>query len=484
MGFQPLTHQALAIDHLIAHPIAGLFAGMGLGKTASTLAALDHLFVNGMSKGALIIAPLRVSLFTWHDEAALWFPYMKVVSLRTKEGQAAWDRGEACIYTLNYESLFIPRRNPDTGEVKDHGILGKLLKGKRASQLPVDVVVWDELSKAKNPSSKRIREFRKHRRKFARHWGLTGTPVSESHLDLFGQIRLLDDGATFGHTLGNYQLRYFHDVNEERARIARARGDDPVYPKWEVRPECEGMIEKAIEPIVLTLRSEDWLKIPPTIVEDIDVALPGKVQPLYKKMSKDLLAMMEDTKVKAVNRAVLSGKLRQIVGGAVYSEEIDTGETGVVTELHDAKIHALRALWEREGREPMIVAIQYKHERERILRAFPEAVEFHSDRLADWNAGKIPLLVAHPKSMSHGLNMQSGGTRICWFTMPYSRDDYEQTNARLARQGQKHITRVFRLLSPGTIDDAVVAAIENKGANQAGFMELLARNLRTLREAA
>lgn len=485
MGFQPLIHQALAIRHLIANRVAGLFAGMGLGKTASVLAALDHLFINGESRGALVIAPLRVSLFTWRDEAARWFPYMKVVSLRTKEGLAAWSRGDACIYTINYESLFIPRTDPATGVVKDYGVLGKLLHGKRASQLPVDVVVWDELSKAKNPSSKRIQHFRKYRRKFERHWGLTGTPVPNSHLDLFAQIRLLDDGKTFGTVMGNYKLQFFHDINEERARAARARGDDPVFPKWEVRPECVGLIEKAIEPFVLTLRSEDYLDIPPTYVEDVEVQLPAKLKPIYKRLEKELIIRLEDSKVKAVNRAVLVGKLQQFVGGAVYAESLDKimdpSDTKVVTELHDAKVAALRALWEAEDRQPMLVAIRFKHERERVLRAIPEAVEFHSRHLDDWNAGKIPMLVAHPASMSHGLNMQHGGSRACWFTMPYSREEYDQFNARIARQGQQSVTKVFRLLVPGSIDDAVTAAIENKGANQSGFMELLARNLRTMR---
>jgi len=473
MKFTPMEHQRLAINHLLDNDTAALFVGMGLGKTASTLTALGHLFATGASRGALVIAPLRVSLFTWRDEIAKWddFKWMKIVSLRTKEGLASWHRGDACIYTINYESLFIPRTNPATGEVTDHGLLGKLLKGKRASQLPVDTVVWDELSKAKNPSSKRIQHFRKYRDKFKRHWGLTGTPIPESHLDLFAQVRLLDDGATFGKLIGNFKLQYFEPV-------------DYFQRKWRVRLGCAGLIEEKIRGLALVLRSEDWLKIPPTKVIDVDVPLPAPALASYRKLQKEMLLRIERNEVKAVNQAVLVNKLQQLTGGAVYAESLegifDTPEgVRTVTTLHDAKLIALRKLFEAEGRQPLLVAIKYKHELDRILAAFPEAVAFDSSHLPGWNAGKIKMLVAHPLSMSHGLNMQSGGSRVVWFTPTYSGEEYDQTNARVVRTGQEQETRIFRLLVPGTVDDAVVAACGSKGDNQAGFLQTI-KNLQTL----
>lgn len=474
MKFNPLAHQRMAINHLLSHDVAALFAGMGLGKTASTLAALGELIATGASRGALVIAPLRVSLFTWRDEAAKWedFQWMKVVSLRTQEGLASWERGDACIYTINYESLFIPRENPETGEIIDHGVLGKLLKGKRASQLPVDTVVWDELSKAKNPGSKRIQYFRKYRHKFKRHWGLTGTPIPNSHLDLFAQIRLLDDGATFGKVMGNFKIQYFEPV-------------DFMQRKWQVRAGCAGMIEEKIQPIALTLRSEDWLDIPPTEVIDIEVPLPPAAKASYKKLEKEMLLRLESEQVRAVTQGVLVNKLQQVVSGAVYAESLDSvftpseDDQKIVTHIHDAKLEALRRLFDSEGQEPMLVAIRFKHERDRILAAFPEARAFDSACLPDWNAGKIKMLVAHPLSMSHGLNMQSGGCRACWFTPTYSREEYDQFNARIARTGQTSKTTVFRLIAPKTIDEAVIAANDAKGDNQSGFLMAI-RNLQVL----
>lgn len=501
MTFTPFPHQQLAIDHLLRNEEAGLFAGMGLGKTASTLAALDHLISNGDCRGALVIAPLRVSVFTWPDEVATWdnFRWMRAVSLRTEEGIEAWHRGEACIYTINYESLFIPKYGvrvvkdrygkielDELGRPKkekyvasDTGILAKLFDGVRSSNLPVDTVVWDEISKASNHQSKRIKEFEKHRDKFHRHWGLTGTPASNGYINLFNQIKLLDGGKRFGKYITHFRQQYFEPVNPHAPQ---------VQWKWQVRAGCAGLIEEKIRDLVLTLRSEDYLDIPPVQKVDVPVALPGKAMTIYKKLEKEMLVRLKDSKVKAVNKGVLVGKLQQILGGAVYANSADpadilASEEGerVVTEIHDAKIKALRKLWEQEGRKPMLVGTQFIHERERICAAIPEAVEFSSDKLDDWNAGKIPLLVAHPASMGHGLNMQRGGNRLVWFTPTYDLEQYDQMNARLARTGQKEETKIFHLLASGTADDAVMAALESKDKTQSGLMKTLT-NIQRLRK--
>mgnify|MGYP003624602862 FL=1 len=475
--FTPFEYQSRGIDHLINTDEGGLFAGMGLGKTAMTLAALDHLISTGECKGALIIAPLRVSLFTWAEEVKRWdnFRWMKTVSLRTAEGLAAWERGDACIYTINYESLFIPKYKNVGGkrtQVGDSGILARLMGG----DIPVDTVVWDELSKAKSHKSKRIKEFNKYRDKFKRHWGLTGTPAPNSYQDLFAQINLLDGGKRFGKFVTHFLKQYFRPIN-------------PYVPqvqwKWEVTPGSVGLIEEKIKDMILTLRSEDYLDIPTTEYIDVEVALPPKAKTIYKKLEKELIILLKDTKVKAINQAVLVGKLQQVLGGAVYAHDVGTiiatDETKLVTEIHDAKIKALHKLWVSEGKKPMIVATKFIHERKRILDAIPEAVEFSSDKLADWNAGKIPLLVAHPASMGHGLNMQHGGSRAVWFTLSYSREEYDQLNARIARTGQDSITKIFHLVVPGTIDDAVLAILESKGSVQSGLMQTL-ENIQVLAE--
>ena len=481
MKFTPREHQRLGINWLLERDEAALFAGMGLGKTAMTLAALSKLIADGDCRGALIIAPLRVSIFTWADEVAAWdeFRWMKIVSLRTEEGLASWDRGDAAIYTVNYESLFIPKYKVANGKrqvVGDTGIINRLLSGKRASHLPVDTVIWDELSKAKSHKSKRINEFKKHREKFRRHWGLTGTPAPNAHEDLFAQVGLLDGGKRLGKFITHFRTQYLQPENPFVPAVQQ---------KWKVRPGCDGLVEKKIEDLALTLRSEDWLDIPPTETIDVEVALPAQARRLYAQLEKQMILMLKDSKVKAVNQGVLVGKLQQVTGGAVYAHDlktiIATDETKVVTEIHDAKIKALRKLWESEGKQPMLVATKFIHERERILAAIPEAVEFHSNKLDDWNAGKIPMLVAHPASMSHGLNMQHGGSRAVWFTPTFSSEEYDQFNARLARTGQTNETKIFHLIAPGTIDDAVLASLQSKQKNQSGLMKTL-RNLQVLHE--
>ena len=474
MNFSPFLHQDLGISHLKANDIAALFAGMGLGKTTMVLSALSQLIIDGDCKGALIIAPLRVSLFTWMDEVEQWdqFKWMKIVSLRTEEGLAAWHNGEAAIYTINYESLFKPKYGKDADGkrvvVADNGILRQLLHGKRASQLPVDTVVWDELSKTKSHKGKRVKVFMKYRDKFRRHWGLTGTPSPNGYEDLFGQIRVLDGGKRLGQYITHYRTKYFEPENPWLPTL---------HQKHVVREGCAGLIEDKLKDMVLTLRSEDYLDIPPTETIDVDVKLPAKVMTLYKKLQKELIIRMDDTKVRALNQAVLVGKLQQLLGGAVYAQDIKsifaTDETKVVTVLHDAKIKALHKLWVAEGKEPMLVFTKFIHERTRILEAIPEAVEFSSDKLDDWNAGKIPMLVAHPASMSHGLNMQHGGSRSCWFTPTHSREEYDQGNARVIRTGQESETKIFRLLVPQTVDDAVAATLEKKGLVQSGLLQVL-----------
>lgn len=428
---------------------------MGLGKSASCLAALEHLFGGGECRGVLIVAPLRVSVLTWPHEVKSWIQFhtWRVYSLRTKEGLEAWQKGEGEIFTINYESL--PK------------ICDTLLRGKKRSELPVDTVIFDELSNAKSPTSKRIRAFRAHRFKFSRVWGLTGTPTPNGLLDVFSQIRLLDDGERLGPSYHAFKSAHFEPVNPYSE-----------YPKFKIRDGHAGKIERKISDVVLTLRSEDWLKIPPTTVEDVEVHLPEEAKKVYKKLEKELLVQIrEDFEVVAVNAAVLANKLLQVTGGAVYNE------CRAVEVLHDAKINALRKVFEDNGRKPLLVAVNFQHETRRILEAIPEAEEWNETSLGRWNRGEIPYLVAHPKSIGHGLNLQAGGCRLVWFTLSWSRELYDQMNARLARTGQTEETTIFRLLVPGTIDDAVAEALRGKGEGQSEFLATL-KNLQELHHAA
>lgn len=458
MKFNPLPHQELAIEHLKKTEEALLFAGMGLGKTASVLSAADYLFSDGDCKGLLVVAPLRVSVLTWPDEVEQWadFSYMRVADLRTRKGKEAWEKGAAHIYTINYESM--PR------------FVNEYIKGRRASELPVDTVLFDEVDNAKNPSSKRIKTFRQFARpKFRRAWGMTGTPISNSRLDLFAQVRLIDQGKTFGTKYTPWEKQYFEPENFYSQ-----------YPKLIPRPGTVELLEKKIAHMALVLRSEDWLKIPPVHTVDIPVSLPKEAKRVYKTVEKELLETLEDgAEILAVNQAVLVTKLLQITSGAVYVQEGEDEATRRPETLHPAKIDALRKLHNGMGKEPLLVACQYRHEIDRILEAFPYARKFENDLLKDWNAGKIPMLVSHPKSIGHGLNLQHGGRSVCWFSLGYSRGLYDQFNARIARQGQTDETTIYRLLVPGSIDDAVAGTLHSKNEDQQAFLQTL-KNVKRL----
>lgn len=493
MKFTPLEHQDLAIDWLKVRQYAALFAGMGLGKSASVLAAFDWLMKDGQGKGLLIIAPLRVATLTWPHEVQKWdnFHYMKLACLRTKEGLKAWDEGTADIYTLNYES--IPK------------FCKNKLKGIAPEDMPVDTVVWDELSKAKNPSAKRINGynrpvidkatgkpvtrvnrlgnvvkvkervhgFRDFRDLFTRHWGLTGTPTPNSYLDLFAPIRLLDGGQRLGTSFTAFKKAYFEPDNVYSQ-----------YPKFILRPGADKFIQKRVADIALTLRSEDWLDIPPTITEDIEVTLPRAGLKVYKELEKEFLTIVEaETKkgkpleVVAVNQGALIQKLLQATSGAIYDQDRN------VARVHDAKIKALIKLQKDFG-EPLLVATKYTHEQTRILEACEGAELFNDQTLERWKQGKIKFLVAHPLSIGHGVDgLQHGGRATCWFSQTYSPEEYHQWNARLARTGQEEETFIFRLTVPGTFDDAAIESVEQKHEGEQGLLAAI-KNLQELARAA
>jgi SNF2 family DNA or RNA helicase len=449
-SFSPLQHQSLAIDWLKEREEAALFAGMGLGKTASVLSAFDYLSTTGAIKGLLVIAPLRVATLTWPNEIEKWqeFSWMKVANLRTKEGQNAFENGTADIYLLNYEQI--------PNFCKRH------LKGKRVHQVPVNAVVWDELSRAKNHSAKRINLFRHYRRFFKFHWGLTGTPHPNGLLDIFAQIRLLDDGKRLGKAFTLFRDTYF--------KVSNPYSD---FPKFEPLKHSNDVILKKVSGLALTLRTEDWLDIPPTRFEDIEVSLPKDAAKTYKELQKEFLAEIEGKEITAVNAGVQVMKLLQVTSGAVYDDEKR------VVPIHQKKIEALRKLKKQLG-EPLLVATHFRHEQDRIKAAFPEAEKFGQDTLPRWRSGKIPILVADPRSIGHGVDgLQDGGRVAVWFTPPYSRELWDQFNARLARTGQQHETLIYRLLCPGTIDDAAAEALREKGLGQSAFL-LAIRNLQKL----
>lgn len=453
-SFDPEFYQELGIEHLLENLHAALFAGCGLGKTAMTLAAFAELKRQGKTRGMLVVAPLRVANLTWKKEVQKWkeFCHLKVANLRTEEGMDQFLLGEADIYTINYEALpkFCSLQMFDVRKI-----------------MPFDIICWDELSKCKSHKSIRVKAMQYYWHRIKRHWGLTGTPSSNSKLDLFGEIKTLDNGHRLGDNFFKFRKKYFYSVDQEER-------------KWAIRKRNVLLLEEKIHDMVLVLKSEDWLDIPDVTIEDVDVVLPKCAQKTYKELEKKLFLLFDEQTVEALNAAVLIGKLLQITSGAIYDSDKN------IIDLHDAKLKALKQVYKScEG--PLMVAFQYQHEEERILETFPDAEAFSDartvkaqDSIADrWNSGDIPMLVCHPASVGHGLNLQDGGHTICHTSLGHSRELYDQINARLARKGQKNPPRVVRLLCKGTVDIAIAESLKRKGDDQAAVMDAI-MNMRLL----
>lgn len=449
--YVPEPYQLEMSRFMLQHPSAAILAGMGLGKTAATLHAILTRVRNGEG-GALVIAPLKVSLITWPSEILYWkqFSGLRFALLRTKEGKKAWMEGTADVYIMNWD--YIPSF-----------VRHCLTKGNRKN-LPATTVVYDELSKAKSHSSRRVNEWRRYRHLFPYHIGLTGTPSPNSYADLFAQYRLLDGGVTLGTAFGAFQNEYFTQM------------DWNGY-KWDLKPGAKELIEQKIAPMTLVMKREDFLKIPPTYTHDIEVPLPPSVTKVYHELEKELLVKLDDGKIlDAANAAVLIGKLTQVTSGTIYNAQRE------VVRIHKEKINALHRLVNEIG-EPVIVATHFKHERARILKLFGNAaVPFSDTAVADWNAGKIRMLIVDPRSVGHGINLQHGGRTVIWFSLSHSSEQHDQLNARVARKGQENETHIYRLVSPMTVDDVIVDVLSRKGNQQNSLLNAV-RGIRNLAKA-
>lgn len=429
-------YQQEMVDHLLSHDRAYANVGLGLGKTASTLFALNTLFQEGAIRAALIVAPKRVARMTWPNEIAKWdqFRWMRVEHLMGNEPS-----GKAQIYLINYDRL-----------------------GELSSLKFCDVVVFDEITRAKNPQSKRINALRplfKHQMR----WGLTGTPRPNSLMELFAQVRLLDDGKRLGRAFTAFRDGYFYPT-------------DYMRYNWKPKPGSEDTVYGKISDLTITLRTSDHLNVPDTILEDIEVTLTDNAQEVYYKLAKEFLSEVGEGDIIARNAAVLAGKLHQIAGGSAYTDD------GAVSKIHDRKIEALKAL-AGELKEPVLVACNYVHERERICASIKGAVNaatFKGDIEKAWNTGTMPMLVADPRSLGHGLNLQKGGRTIIWFSPTWSRELYDQFNARVVRKGQGKQPLLYRILARDTIDEAVVETLRERGDAQNEMLRVMANYRRML----
>jgi SNF2 family DNA or RNA helicase len=440
MRFKPHQYQEYAVDRIMDTPAVGLFLEMGLGKTVITLTAIEQLLYDRFDASkVLVIAPLRVAEDTWSRESLKWdhTKHLRISKILgdVKKRQNAL-KAEADIYVINRENV-------------------PWLVGYLGKKWPFDTVVIDELSSFKSSSAQRFRALRRVRPLMKRVIGLTGTPAPNGLLDLWAQVYLLDLGERLGTTVSGYRDRYF---------LAGAKSGHVVY-EWKEKKESEENIHAKIADICISMKAEDWLDMPKRIDRVVPLPLGPKEKAMYDQLERDLLLPMVGADIVANGAAVLSNKLLQMANGAAYDENRG------VHEIHNVKMDALEDLSEAANGKPVLVFYAYKHDLSRIKARFPKARTLDSaDDIAEWNEGKISMLLAHPASAGHGLNLQAGGNIIVWFGLTWSLELYQQANARLHRQGQTQSVIVHHLIAEGTIDEDVMSALENKATGQEALL--------------
>ena len=439
MKYCPHDYQAFATNFILDHPVCGLILDMGLGKSVITLTALWDLLLDRFDIGrVLIVAPKRVAEDTWPKELAKWdhldgLSYSLVMG--TEDQRRAALQKRAKLYIINRENV-------------------AWLVAKCPWQF--DTLVLDELSSFKNSKAQRFRALKQVRPKVKRVIGLTGTPRPNSLLDLWPQMYLLDMGQRLGRFVGGYRERFF--VPDKRNR-------EIIY-SYKPREGAEEKIYELISDICISMKAVDHLNMPPIISNTIEVRMSPKEQGLYDEFQRNMVLQLEGEELDALNAAALSSKLTQMANGAVY------GEGKRVLVIHDRKLDALEDLIESANGQPLLVAYWFKHDLERIQKRFPTTRMIDKPQdIDDWNAGKIPVALIHPASAGHGLNLQEGGSTVVWFGLTWSLELYQQLNARLWRQGQKHTVVIQHIVTTGTQDEDIMAALSRKDLGQKTMYE-------------
>lgn len=440
MKYSPHDYQRYAAEFIVTHPVVALLLDMGLGKTSITLTAINNLLFDSFEvHKVLVVAPLRVARDTWSAEIEKWEHLKNLrysVVIGTAQERFSALSTPADIYIINRENI--------QWLVEESGL-----------PFDFDMAVIDELSSFKNHLSKRFRAFMKVRPKLKRIVGLTGTPASNGLMDLFAEFKLLDMGERLGRLIGQYRNTYFQPDK---------RNGMVIY-SYKPLPNAEQQIYDKISDITISMKATDHLKMPELISSEYTVQLSEKEKEKYDRLKKDLILSTEDNEVTAANAASLSNKLSQMANGAVYSDDES------VIPIHDRKLDALEDIIESMNGKPLLVAYWFKHDLERIRKRFDVREIKSSDDISDWNSGKIPVALIHPASAGHGLNLQSGGSTLVWFGLTWSLELYQQTNARLWRQGQTADTVVIQhIIANGTIDEQILKALKTKDTTQAALI--------------
>ena len=447
MNFSPHDYQAYAIDYIKTHPIAAVLLDMGLGKTVISLTAIaDLLFDSFEAHRILVIAPLRVARDTWPAEIEKWEHLQHLtyaVCVGTPKERRTALMAKADITIINRENI------------------GWLIDSS-GFDFDYDMVIIDELSSFKNHKAKRFQSLMKVRPKVKRIVGLTGTPSSNGLMDLWSEFKLLDFGERLGRFISNYRLNYFQPDK---------RNGQIVY-SYKPLPYAEDAIYQKISDITISMKSTDHLQMPELITSQYDVQLSKEEADRYKELKADLILELPNGEITAANAAALTGKLCQLSNGAIYDD------AGNIIKFHDRKLDALEDLIEAANGKPLLVAYWFKHDLQRIKNRFAVREIKTSQDIIDWNAGNLPVAVIHPASAGHGLNLQAGGSTLIWFGLTWSLELYQQTNARLWRQGQASGTVVIEhIITKGTIDERILKALSQKELTQNALIDAVKANL-------
>ena len=446
MRYEAHDYQKYATDFILTHPIAAVFLEMGLGKSVITLTALFDLILDQfLIRKVLVIAPLRVARDTWPSEIRKW-DHLSGLTYSVAVGNES-ERRTALMRTVDV--YIINRENVDWLIIKS-GI-----------PFDFDMVVIDELSSFKSHQAKRFKSLLKARPSIKRIVGLTGTPSSNGLMDLWAEFRLLDLGQRLGRYISHYRAAYF---------TPDKRNAEVIF-SYKPLPGAENAIYQRISDVTISMKSCDHLKLPECVTNEVPVVMNDKEMAVYDRFREDMVTKIKDKEIDAANAAVLSGKLLQMANGAVYDEE------KVSCHIHDRKLDALEDLIEGANGKPVLIAYWYQHDAERIRARFPVREIKTSQDIEDWNAGKISAAIIHPASAGHGLNLQAGGSTLIWFGLTWSLELYQQTNARLHRQGQKDTVIIHHIIAKDTIDEDVMKTLRKKEKTQDALINAVRANL-------
>ena len=447
MKYKAHEYQEYATKFIEDNEESAVFLECGLGKSVITLTAIKNLMARGEVSRVLVVAPLRVGKTTWPEEIGKW-DHLAGLTYAVAIGSVA-------------ERLSAVKSKADITIINRENV--EWLIDKSGMPFDYDMLVIDELSSFKSFKAKRFKALLKVRPQITRVVGLTGTPSSNGLMDLWAEFRLLDLGERLGRYITRYRLAYF-TPDKRNAQVVFS---------YKPLPGAEERIYDKIDDITISMRASDYLKLPSLVMNTVVVEMGEKEKDIYDNLCDDMVVSLGESEIDAVNAASLSNKLLQMANGAVYGEEQS------VHHIHDEKLNALEDLIESANGKPVLVAYWFKHDLARIKAKFPFVREIKTDAdIRAWNRGDIEVGVIHPASAGHGLNLQTGGSTLIWFGLTWSLELYQQTNARLYRQGQKNTVVIHHIVTKGTIDERVLKALEKKEKTQNSLIDAVKAELR------